>query len=708
MNLVTLKLRNFCHHRSLDVEFTPGVNGIVGANGSGKSTITQGLRFAVLGSSGNAGAKVDDLNWDAAAAGEGGSVEWVFEKDNVSGKLNRAIHRAAASLAWGDVKARSVSAVNAEIMKLTGESQRTLEDIIFVMQGSIYKVLFETPAERKKSFHSLFGIDKTEEIRELLRKELSAAAADPNDARIDQLNEQLKIDIDPALKNMLGEVNRLNAELTRIDHKKHQQLVDLFNEGQKAAQRQSELKEQLQSLEGMAAEEAALQVQLQQQFSELSNKVKTDKEHIDACRSQLGSLQSSKKVHDTIVSQQAKLAEAQAALNEPNPTPPGTTQADIDAAEAEVSRTRIELAPKQVFVDTFKNADGAVNCPTCLQPVEGAPERAAQLEAELTEQHGKLAGIDIILKRSKEALRQYDLQKQQHATRVESARASVTELQTSLESLGEDTFVEGSTTELESAIQAFEQMEGTCEKCRQDLEKISQEAERSAGRIGGLRDQIESLQPTIDSAPTAEAYQESAGLVKQYNEGSLSLSNLNGQLSQLQKRRSDTLRELERLKESVENAEAMKKYHEMCERARSLFHHDCLPQVATQAYLKSLNVSLNKYLETFQVPFSCEISSDLTVLCQFPAGMKPADRLSGGQKVMLGIAFRFAIYDMFASDLGFMVLDEPTNTLDPDKVDAVVQVLQSVRRHAHNTGMQLLIVTHRPELEAAFDNTIRL
>jgi len=74
----------------------------------------------------------------------------------------------------------------------------------------------------------------------------------------------------------------------------------------------------------------------------------------------------------------------------------------------------------------------------------------------------------------------------------------------------------------------------------------------------------------------------------------------------------------------------------------------------------------------------------------------------------LGIAFRFAVYRLFASELGFMVLDEPTTMLDADHVDSVLDVLQSVRRHAHNTGMQLIVITHEPQLEMAFDQTVRL
>jgi exonuclease SbcC len=115
------------------------------------------------------------------------------------------------------------------------------------------------------------------------------------------------------------------------------------------------------------------------------------------------------------------------------------------------------------------------------------------------------------------------------------------------------------------------------------------------------------------------------------------------------------------------------------------------------------------YLQAFDIPFTAQIKDDLDVLCVFPGvGEKPAGRLSGGEKVMLGIAFRFAIYRLFAGELGFMFLDEPTVMLDDNKVQGVVDVMQSVRRYAHSTGMQLIVITHKPQLETAFDHTIRV
>ena len=131
--------------------------------------------------------------------------------------------------------------------------------------------------------------------------------------------------------------------------------------------------------------------------------------------------------------------------------------------------------------------------------------------------------------------------------------------------------------------------------------------------------------------------------------------------------------------------------------------------IVTRAYLASLNAKLNEYLITFNVPFTCTIKDDLSVMCNMKdGGERTSKRLSGGQKAVLSICFRFAIYSLFAANFGFMVLDEPTAYLDGDRVTAVAQLLMQIRQYAKNTGMQLIVVTHEKDLIPAFDMTISL
>src|SRR5579871_6091018 len=49
MKLIRLKLENFRQHRSSDIAFSDGMTAIVGANGSGKTTILEAITFALYG-----------------------------------------------------------------------------------------------------------------------------------------------------------------------------------------------------------------------------------------------------------------------------------------------------------------------------------------------------------------------------------------------------------------------------------------------------------------------------------------------------------------------------------------------------------------------------------------------------------------------------------------------------------------------------------
>jgi exonuclease SbcC len=714
MRLDSLWLKNFCHHRDLKLDFEIGVNGIIGPNGSGKSTIAQGLQFAALGESGNPGAKIDDLNWDAAAAGEGGSVECKFEKNGEPGTLKRVIQRASASLAWGSVKERSVSGVNAEVLKLMGVSEKTLKDIVFVMQGRIERVLFDRPADRKKNFHALFGIDKAEDIRELLRKELSSLGVEPSDDRIEQLQKRLADEIDPQLKTLVARSKELASSVEGVSRDEYQSIVTRHNEVSQLQADVARVTAELNQLTLSIAKLVQEKDDLKRLYDTSASDLAARKTNVDKLRERIAGADAAKKLHDAYEQMKADKQAAEAMAAAPNPTPPGTDQAAIDAADQQLIEARAELAPKQAFVKAFENSAGTVTvtCPTCLQLVERPAEKAAQMRAELADQAAKISNVEQALVKARQELRDYERAYQHHRAQVTTAERTIAEINIKLANIITDDYTPDLAEAAELSRRTVSDYEAAVKEhdaCGQRLQLVSQGLAGKEGQTQPLQQQLAALQAKIEQAPTEEDYLFASDVIQRYDAASQTLAHVNGQIQQLQHHRATTLTELEQLQKKAEGAEAAKKYQELCERARTLFHHDCLPQVATQQYLAGLNAHLNKYLQTFEVPFGCNISEDLSVMCTRPGvGEKPAERLSGGQKVMLGIAFRFAIYDMFAADLGFMVLDEPTNMLDEDHVSCVAEIMEAVRRHAHNTGMQLIVITHERELMNTFDHTIQL
>ena len=82
--------------------------------------------------------------------------------------------------------------------------------------------------------------------------------------------------------------------------------------------------------------------------------------------------------------------------------------------------------------------------------------------------------------------------------------------------------------------------------------------------------------------------------------------------------------------------------------------------------------------------------------------------LSGGQKIALAVAFRFAVYGMFASKLGLLSLDEPTAYLDNETIARFADTLDKVRGLARNLGLMVLVSTHEKSLEPCFDQAVHV
>ena len=70
---------------------------------------------------------------------------------------------------------------------------------------------------------------------------------------------------------------------------------------------------------------------------------------------------------------------------------------------------------------------------------------------------------------------------------------------------------------------------------------------------------------------------------------------------------------------------------------------------------------------------------------------------------MLAMAFRLAVNSLFASQVGMMILDEPTDGLDADNRRLAADVFRSLGKLARDRGHQVIVITHDDALQSAFD-----
>ncbi|KAG8214897.1 hypothetical protein J3R82DRAFT_10069 [Butyriboletus roseoflavus] len=70
-------------------------------------------------------------------------------------------------------------------------------------------------------------------------------------------------------------------------------------------------------------------------------------------------------------------------------------------------------------------------------------------------------------------------------------------------------------------------------------------------------------------------------------------------------------------------------------------------------------------------------------------------RCSAGQKMLASIVIRLALSDSFGQNCGILALDEPTNALDTENIDALAESLVDIINERKNrSNFQLIIITH--------------
>ena len=80
----------------------------------------------------------------------------------------------------------------------------------------------------------------------------------------------------------------------------------------------------------------------------------------------------------------------------------------------------------------------------------------------------------------------------------------------------------------------------------------------------------------------------------------------------------------------------------------------------------------------------------------------PQSKLSGGQRVRLSLAFLLAVGEILVPEVGLLVLDEPTLSLDEEGVESLAQFLTELNTKLENTDYQVWVVDHHPALMPCF------
>lgn len=397
MKIKSLTLTNFGRHGSLVCDMDAAVVGIRGPNGVGKSTLLEGLKFAVTS------ILEDNANTYMRNGGKHGKtlVEMDFSKYGKDGHIQRNITRTTSGrkLTWDGESYTSSKEVDAIMRGLLNADKRSVLNCVFVPQGKLHEVLFGDRADREKQFLRMTGCSHFENVARAASAQAAKLRSDVQDLepaireqainqeqyahRFHELGNQLKDLVDPAPQLGLAKFvqgwrqrstvarERMNGSMERIVRKLQEVKTDaVFADAhallQNEALRRAELTKQMAQLERdiQAATDEGKQLQTildllpqfhkaqaQHQETEALVVPETHQHRLDAINGEIASTQAALAGIETAAKQLAAYRTDEAALL--------TAQADKATWQIAVDRIRPQLTAVQDLLASSSNAEAS-------------------------------------------------------------------------------------------------------------------------------------------------------------------------------------------------------------------------------------------------------------------------------------------------------------------------------------------------------------
>ena len=705
----------WCQHLEIEHTFAPGTTGIVGPNGRGKSNFVLGIVTAITGKP-PLGTIEENMN----AGGEATILELEFSMNGTDGVIHREfkgelvdnVRVSVKSTAWltfgNDPKVTGTRKVTDKMEQITGLTPKVIRDHIFISQDALVSLLFSTKAERLAGFMTLVPeVEQAEPLRPRLAAEME---------RYPEIELGLKSDVLRQQRETLETtLSTTTTDSSTVSLTRQALPIDECRELVTKASKRVDLERSITATTGAIkiAADSVTDLITQQAIEDttyadtLRITEKLEPENT-AARTELATLESNQKVAVARATTQDQLNKLLANIEvRKEPDDGGRPWDNMPALVAEYTKWSDISRDAEKTITLLQ--DGKRECPTCGNEFKDPDATLAKAQKIAAEARGPLQEADRTRNEASAAEQVYTRVEAEYRTWAETAMQQVTTLNAQLTTMpnvqapSPDRLVE-----LNAICSEFASAETMLKAAEVQVNEIRTKFAAAEASKQQLETQITTTTAELDELPTAVAVQQAQTVVDEYTALTVKLSELNG-------RSTAQTEELERIKTQEAEAanleskvDAVRGYRDLLARARDVLHRDKLPNDVLATKLDHLNVLTNRFLGYFGNPFAVTIERDMGILFTMPDGYQStsAERLSGGQKCILSVAFRFAINELFAKSMGLMVLDEPTAWMDLDALSGIGEVIKKAQQISTASGVQTIMITHAEVLKAEFEHVI--
>lgn len=485
MILNNLELINFKKYTQKSFSFEEGLVGIIGKNGSGKSTIFEAILFALYGELKTKGSK-DLIRNSSVSEKEPVSVSLEFEFDGLSYKVVRefrgkTLTANAKFYKNEELISSGAKEVTNSIVKLVKMSKDAFMHTLFASQKELTSLSNLKPEDRKKMIRKLLGLEKIDAIETMLIEK----------------SRGLKREIDAFREVLLSSDEIIAKESTIKAHNENKTLIN------------TNLATNSQELEVLKLKEieSKKELDLLQKTKEHKTKLLSELELIK------NSLESNKLQQTKLATELVELQQKQKEL------------VALGSVKIEFEQLQINLKEQQQLKEIQLKKDGL-------------NKEQTQLREQYTKAKNDIATLELEVK-DHEALK---LKQQQMKMEVDKLQTSIKELETGIKAINTSISGEQKLIDITKAQIAQIQNIGKGSKCPTCTRPLLEEYDKV---IANLSNTIESIQKEKIDKQTFELSNletSKATLEKQKEELDKQLQELNKQLTIIETKQKDLLK----------------------------------------------------------------------------------------------------------------------------------------------------------------------